>query len=204
MPSYNKSRLRYIFVLILLTSSLHIALNINQHSIAESQDQEKFVIDLTQEHLKGNSWWNDFLEDINRPGRYLGAGGKFDSFTAHLEFYFETETLTGSITGSRIGTPGLVRYDDSFTGSINGWVKKKDWGVFWGWEFAANVPLTLNFKLEQKIMNETGTFWVGRAETIHIVADLTGNTYAGEDGIGMFQINWQDDTRGFYVSCRDK
>lgn len=169
--------------------------------LVESQDQKKLVIDLTQEHLKGNSWWNNFLEDANREGRYLRAGGEFVDLTLHLEFYFDSETLIGSIGGSRKDTTGLVRFEDSLTGSIKGWVRKKNWYGFWGWEFSANVSLTLNFKLEQKITNETGTYWEGRADTINVVADLIGDTYAGEDSIGVLQINWQDEERGLYVSC---
>ena len=203
MLSHQKSCVKNFIMLFLLVSSLFIPVNVSQ-GYTESQESKKLVIDLTQEHIKGNSWWNDFLEDINREGRYLRAGGEFDTLSANLEFDFDSETLTGSISGSRMGTPGLVRYEDSFIGSINGWVKRKDWSGFWGWEFFANLSLDLNFKLEQKITNETGTFWIGRFETIHVAAELNGNTYAGENSIGMFQINWQDSIRGFYISCVEK
>ena len=167
------------------------------------------VIDFSEENLKGNMWWNNFLEDAAREGRYLSAGGSIESLVVHLEFDFYSETITGSLSGSRSRASGLTRYDDSFSGGVSGWVRKKEFGGFWFWKFTAEVPLTLDFKLEQQFTNETGTFWNVRIETIDVVANLTGNTYAGEDGIGFFQISWDDSggydqgSRGFSIICAE-
>lgn len=198
---YKMMSLKVSAVLCLILSSVFFSLNFNPAAVFGSQNPgDLLVIDLNEEHLKGNMWWMNFLEDAMREGRFLQAGGDFDSIIVRLEFNFDSETLTGSLSGSHEAS-GLTMHDNSFSGGISGWVRKNNWSGFWFWEFGADVSLTLNFKLEQKITNETGTFWEGRAETINVVADLTGNTYAGEDGIGMFQINWQDNTRGFYLSC---
>jgi len=99
----------------------------------------------------------------------------------------------------------------SFNGEFTGVIDKYVWNYnSWFWEFGSNFTLSLTCRKEQYYKNEQNQdSWNIREETIQVVTELAGDTFAGQGGIGSLIVTWEDpgtgadDSRKFSIYNKD-
>jgi len=201
-----------VVILLCVISFLTILYPGNCSSVFASEGRV-IVVTYTQEDLTGKIRWDSFLEDINEAGKYLDLSiGSFDEILLQMEMNFDTNIITGSISGSAEYDFWSQKNHLSFSGEFTGWIDKYNWNYNnWLWEFGSNFTLTLTCSKAQYYTNEQNEAqWNTREETIQVVAELTGDSFAGRGGIGMLNVKWEDpgtgsdDSRGFELSCKNK
>jgi len=170
-------------------------------------------VSYTQEDLVGRIRWDSFLEDINEAGNYLDFSiGSFDNILFQMEMDFDSGIITGLLSGSAAYDFWSMKNHLSFNGEFTGVIDKYNWNYNnWFWEFGSNFTLTLTCSKEQYYTNEQNEVqWNTREETIQVVAELTGDSFAGNGGIGMLNVKWEDpgtgadDSRKFTLYCKNK
>ncbi|MCK4822038.1 hypothetical protein KA005_40115, partial [bacterium] len=203
------------FIYLYLVSSLIMPIinvsGLTFRSVEASEDRIA-IVDYTEENLKGSMHWGSFLTDCDDKDKFHNLYGYFDDITFHMEMNFDKGTISGSLSGSMDYDQYSWKRRLSFRGEFTGWLDKYNWNYnSWLWEFGSNFSLSLTFKYEQRYTNEQNeVFWNSREETIEVIAELSGNSFAGRGGIGNFNVRWEDpgsgieDSRYFRLGCRNR
>jgi hypothetical protein len=111
-----------------------------------------------------------------------------------MELNFDQKTFTGTLSGS-VEVEGVgLKTQHSFQGDITGEINQEHWRSYeWFWEFEGKASLSLTYHLERLCYSEEkGSFWETREETIQVMANVSGSTFAGEEGLGNLNIQWRD------------
>ncbi|MHA2239145.1 MAG: hypothetical protein ACXAB2_12355 [Candidatus Hodarchaeales archaeon] len=203
------------FIYLYLVSSVIIpVINVSGltfQSVEVSEDRIA-IVDYSEENLEGSMRWGNFLSNINNPDQRLHLFGYFDDVSFHMEMNFDKGTISGSLSGSMINDMWSMKNRLSFYGEFTGWLDKYHWNFdTWFWEFGSNFSLSLIFRMEQRHTNEENEVtWNSREETINVLAEFYGNSFAGRGGIGSFGVRWEDpgsggaDSRYFLLGGRNR
>ena len=203
------------FIYLYLVSSLIMPIRnvsgLTFRSVEASGDRVA-IVDYTVENLEGSMFWGSFLTDYADAEKLYNLYGDIDELTFHMEMNFDKGTISGSLSGSMDYDQYSWKRRLSFRGEFTGWLDKYNWNYnSWLWEFGSNFSLSLTFGYEQRYTNEQSeVFWNSREETIEVIAELYGNSFAGRGGIGGFGVGWEDpgsgveDQRLFRLGCRNR
>ena len=156
-------------------------------------------VSYTQDDIAGRILWESFLEDIDEEGKYLDLSiGEIDEVLLQIEMNFDTNIITGSLSGSAEYDFWSMKNHLSFSGEFIGGIEKYNWNYnSWFWKFGSNFTLSLTCSKEQYYRDEQNQVqWNTREETIQVVAELTADTFAGGGGLGSLNVKWLDPGTG--------
>jgi hypothetical protein len=166
---------------------------------------------LDEEHFRVDMWWRGFIPGCKEGDNPFSVGGNsLDDVKLDLEFNFDTGIVTGTLAGGQTVEYGTSYEDLTFDGEITGHVEKANNPPWWFWEYNGTIDLNLKFTARKRCtdVEKKETYWKERTETVPIKAEFSGSSWAGRDGIGSFNLAWEDEggagsypKRSFRLSC---
>lgn len=90
----------------------------------------------------GYMTYNSFMPPCVKGQTYpISANGYFDRINVQISFDFDEGKITGTLSGHTPGPWANSGEDHSFSGTINGLVKRMSRDPHWYWEFNGEADL---------------------------------------------------------------
>jgi len=196
----------YIFlpIILLITNSFILGVNAKEQDrvITINADENKLVTHLSLGGFTEGCWPGDYPKSV-----IIFA----DDVDLVLEVNFDQETVTGTISGSGSDTKYSHSYEYhwDFTGTITGGITQASRAqhYYWTLQGQADIIINVNAKWTCHGGISEEDYIKEASQTLHIIANLTADSYVKSNGFSYFSISWTDyngleqGTRSFRVTC---
>ncbi|MDG6218899.1 MAG: hypothetical protein QCI00_05620, partial [Candidatus Thermoplasmatota archaeon] len=189
-----------VFLLIANFSILRVHAEEPDRILIINADENKLVTHLSLGGFTEGCWPGDHPKSVR-----IFA----DDVDLVLEINFDQETVTGSISGSGTEYSYSYEYFWDFTGTITGGITQASRAQHYYWTLQGQADITINVNAQWTCHGGISEkdYTKEASQTLHIIANLTANSYVKLNGFSHFRIGWTDyngleqEARSFLVTC---
>lgn len=193
-----------------------IAILVFSHCFSLIQSEElEYRITITADENKLYNYISlgGFMENCYGTDTKHIFSGVSDTVDLFLDLNLDDQTVSGTLSGSGSDTKCSYAYENhwDFTGSISGTITKVLSGSWYHWKLSGIADITLNCTGSLRCFNENSQQYeiITEEKQLMFSANLSGDSYASEDGFSQYSIYWEDEgglggnTQSFSIKCGD-